>query len=710
MTVYRVFLTILNMGLTASVVIAAVLAARGLMGRLPKKYCYMMWLIVGIRLVCPVMAASPLSVFNLPGIAHEADWIPSDIRETAGQDAGNIGQWGIKHQDSSVSGAKTEPDASDGKQGDTQSLGWKAQVVKDTGAEEESRSAHSGKLRDAGTAALAAVRWGAIVWIAGMLVLLSWNIYTAVRMRERLRKAVRYKQNIYECDNIPTPFVMGLWRPKIYIPFGLGESEREYIIEHEKYHIRRKDYLVKFAAVLLTVAYWFHPLVWVSYFCMVRDMEMSCDEYVLGVVGQDIRANYSESLLGFATNKRRLSMGLLAFGETYTRKRVKNIMKFQKQKKWIGILAVMLVLVVGVACLTNAKEDGSQPEEVEKNQDGRYKIPAALETINDYELKLFYLSDEKEPEETEAYEGDYILETSKNGKVYDRYALQFPSDDTLTFPSEGIELVVKDYDGDGVMDDFGLGQGQGALPYAGNWMFYQFFTVDEDGSIVQFALSTEDGNSIMTLPGEYSADFECRDGEIYYTGFGEDGTAEPAAAVIRRMDSEAEDAVDAKELYQDFVEELKTEKKYKDGIYTASMKSGKGEDILLVTESVMSDGTTVFADVYQCVDGKIVYIAYVASTGSGYPLCRDGEWLLSGFHHSSEKLRVDYGMGTAYTVEGYGLGKGTGTIRKYIVKESNPTEIFTKEITEEEAGEADYYYDGETLSFKGTPIVFDKVG
>lgn len=720
MTGYQIFLTILNMGMTASVVIVAVLVARGLMSRLPKKYLYMMWLIVGIRLVCPVMIASPLSVFNLPGIAHEAAWIPADIKEISGQGAKTIGRQETNNLDNAASEPKTEPDAALNNQGNTQSFGWKAQVVKDAGAAKGTETMPSGQKNNTGTMGSAVVRWGTIVWFAGMAVLFLWNTYLAVRMKKHLRKAVRYRENIYECDNIPTPFVMGLRHPKIYIPFRLGESEREYIIKHEQYHIRRRDYLVKFMAMLLTVVYWFHPLVWISYFCMVRDMEMSCDEYVLGVEGQDIRANYSESLLGFATNKRQMSMGLLAFGETYTRKRVKNIMKFQKQKKWIGIVAVMLVLVVGAVCLTNAKEDKNQPgtgiqgADVEKNQDGRYKIPVAAETINDYELKMVYLSEEQEPKVKEpgVYEsehaGEYILETTRDGRVYDSYSLQFPEMDALAFPTEGMKFVVKDYDGDGVMDDFCLGQGQGMMPVAGNWMCYQFFTVDEDGSIVQFVLSTEDGKSILTLPGEYSGDFESEDGEVYYTGFNEDGETETMATSILHMDLAADDTVDVAELYQDVLEELKTEKKYKGGIYTATMKSGQGEDILLVTESVMSDGTAVRAEVYQCVGGKVVYIGYVASTGSGYPLCQDGEWLLSGAHHDSEKLRVDYGVGTAYLVAGFGLGKGTGTIDKYIVKGGDMTQIFTKEITEEEAEEADYYYDSETLGFRGTPIVFAK--
>ncbi len=187
-----------------------------------------------------------------------------------------------------------------------------------------------------------------------------WNGYLTIRMKRKLRKAVLYRDNIFECDNIASPFVMGVFRPRIYIPFRLGEGEREYILKHEQYHIKRKDYLVKIVAFLLVTVYWFQPLAWVSYFFMIRDMEMSCDEHVLGTMGKDIRRAYSKSLLGFAMNRRQFSMGLLAFGETNTKRRVKNVMNFKNDKKWMGILTIVLLVVVGVVCLTDAKAENEK--------------------------------------------------------------------------------------------------------------------------------------------------------------------------------------------------------------------------------------------------------------------------------------------------------------------------------------------------------------
>ena len=192
------------------------------------------------------------------------------------------------------------------------------------------------------------------IWFFGCIFLIAWNMFCFWRIKKNISMAIRWKDNIYECDNISTPFVLGIVKAKIYIPFHLGKKEREYILLHEYYHIQRKDQFIKLCAYLLCIIYWFHPLVWISYFAMIRDMEMSCDEYVLKHSANDIRADYSTLLLDFATKTQAFSAGLLAFGESDTRRRVKNIMKFTTRKKWVGIVAAVVIIITGISCLTNA--------------------------------------------------------------------------------------------------------------------------------------------------------------------------------------------------------------------------------------------------------------------------------------------------------------------------------------------------------------------
>ncbi len=601
MNIYQVFFTVLEMGLTASVVILAVFMARGLMFRLPKKYVYAMWLVVGIRLVCPVAVSSPLSVFNLLGAPVEINQIQRIVwerlensmwqqdteqkRETEQEQAAPEAASGDHDTDHTAaiqgdsvwsSGQKTQSDASDAlqNQGDGRSKttdqtytagGVQAGLQhepSDTGFQEWLQQSSSREQ---------VLQIAAMVWITGIAILLLWNIWLTLRMKKRLYKAVRYEENVYECDDIPSPFVLGLMRPRIYIPFRLGEQEREYILRHERYHIHRRDHVIKLIAVLLTTVYWFHPLVWLSYCCMIRDMEMSCDEYVLDSMEQDIRGNYSTLLLAFATNKRNMSLEFLAFGETGTRRRVRNIMRFQKQKKRIGFLAVALVLIVGVVCLTNrmdlTQEKGHDSKgkksdsAISRTEDGRYRIGIASETIHGYTLQLVYLSDNPKPEadETGVWQGAFSLITTKEDVVCDEHTLQFQGVDTVAFPVEDMSLVVKDYDGDQDVDDFSLGQGQTMIPALGNWMQYQFFTVDEDGSIVQFSLmefslQEEEKDYIVTMPGDYSEDFTYEYGWVNYQGFTEEGVVSTLnTSLVRKMS--VSDAVIAemspqKELWQ----------------------------------------------------------------------------------------------------------------------------------------------------------------
>ncbi|MDE6568953.1 MAG: M56 family metallopeptidase [Lachnospiraceae bacterium] len=335
---YDLFVRLMNRSMTASVVIAAVLIVRAFMGKMPKRYSYVLWLIVAFRLLCPVGLASPLSVFNLLG---EHYVLREEYQQESAAGSG-IGQ----QQDSNIEKQQDDFISMDENEGYylAQEAGFRGESLFEGKVDTEEISPF--------------VRYGTIAWLSIAAILKTWNIMSLFLMKRKVSSAIRFRDNVYECDGIPTPFVMGFISPKIYIPFRLDEEEREYIIKHERHHIDRRDNIVKLIAVLITCIYWFHPLVWISYFFMIRDMEMSCDEYVLQESMRDIREDYSRSLLAFATNQRNAGMGLIAFGESDARKRVQHIMKFKKCGKWIGMAAIGLVIAAGVVCLTDAKESG----------------------------------------------------------------------------------------------------------------------------------------------------------------------------------------------------------------------------------------------------------------------------------------------------------------------------------------------------------------
>lgn len=512
MFLYKLFAQILNMSITASVVIITVMILRVLMHRLPRKYIYILWLIVGIRLVCPFAVTSPISVFNLTDKPSKSYIIQLDSNFLLQQNTDNI-----------IDGKNIQNKIQNNQFTDKPSLSTKH----NTASKAPAAINNDIKLKKTTASQVSLpMQIGTVIWVTGIVAILLWNSLLMASTKKHLNKAVLYQDNIYECDNIPSPFVMGLIHPNIYIPFRLNDSERKYILTHEMYHIHRKDYIVKFASFLILAIYWFHPLVWLSYLYMVRDMEMSCDEYVLETTKTDIRVDYSTSLLGFATNKRTLSAGLLSFGETDTRRRVKNIMKFKKHQKWIVIIAVIIIFAAGVICLTNAdtKTEKTQDKETPnknvqttkttKTPTVNYDAVVAEETINGYNLKLVLLPDKVSKTETDnkkvpipadgfnLYEGTFALITYKDGNLYDEYKLKFQHNDKVYFPKDGITLHVKDYDGDGNADDFSLGQGQVFSPMLSNFMIYQFFTVDEDGSIVKFSTSYNSGESITVYPDE----------------------------------------------------------------------------------------------------------------------------------------------------------------------------------------------------------------
>lgn len=194
------------------------------------------------------------------------------------------------------------------------------------------------------------------VWMIGIAVLITYGIVSYVKLKRTVSKAVRLCENIYECDSIATPFVFGIFHPGIYIPFHMTEEEQRYVLAHERYHIRRYDYLVKLLGFMLLTIYWMNPFVWLSYFCFVRDQEMSCDESVLLMFGNEIKQAYSMSLLNYAIGKNRYMLTPLAFGESDVKKRIKNILRFRRPQVWMPVIGIFVVIVIILTCLTSGRD------------------------------------------------------------------------------------------------------------------------------------------------------------------------------------------------------------------------------------------------------------------------------------------------------------------------------------------------------------------
>lgn len=329
------FMTFLQRNGILTLVILAVLLVRLILRRLPKKYSYLLWSVVGIRMLFQIQLPA---WFSLLSLWHSLMQRISGIR--------------FLTDSPKVTNMQRLTDLQAG----TQNLQPAGQLITGqtvTGAAQGLSQAGSGL----GSGWDQILQICMFIWIAGVIALMLYGIISYLKCRRMTAQAVHMEANIWECDHLTTPFVLGIIKPRIYIPFHLTAEEKPYILAHETYHIRRGDPIVRLLAFVLLAAYWINPFVWIAYFLMIRDMEMSCDEAVLLQLGTQIRKAYSNSLLTFATGRKQVTFSPLAFGESDTSGRIKNILDFKKPKVWGSLLAILAVILAAVFCLTGQKTE-----------------------------------------------------------------------------------------------------------------------------------------------------------------------------------------------------------------------------------------------------------------------------------------------------------------------------------------------------------------
>ena len=290
------FLTILHMSVCASWLVLAVLLLRLCLRRAPKWFNVLLWGIVAVRLVFPFSVESPLSL--LP--RTEA------IRPAA---------IAVQTQPAQISSAA----AAGGSAAPAQS--W-----------------------------LSILAW---VWLTGAAALLLYTMVSTLRLRHRVREAVRLRGNIYQSERIDSPFVLGTIRPRIYLPYRMDSRDRQHVIAHEQAHLRRGDHLWKPLGFLLLTIHWFNPVMWLSYVLLCRDIELACDETVIRELGCEQRADYMQALVSCSVNRRRIAACPLAFGEIGVKERVKSVMNYKKPTFWIILVAVIACIVLAVCFLTD---------------------------------------------------------------------------------------------------------------------------------------------------------------------------------------------------------------------------------------------------------------------------------------------------------------------------------------------------------------------
>ena len=320
-----VFVSILDLTKVSSLVILAVIAARLLLKRAPKVVSYALWAVVLLRLLVPMEIQSPVSL--LPELKPTTQSYALEDEPISAVNAGVAAYQAV---------------------GDVLNGGIGTQHVP------------TDRVDEAGNVEYVVtdfddvwILFGSYVWAAGVTGLAVYSLFGIFKLKRKLREAIRLEEGVYLAEGIESPFVMGMLRPKIYLPQGLTDGERSYILAHERYHIRRCDPLWKALGFAALCIHWFNPLVWLAFSLACRDMEMSCDEAVLKTMGGSIRSDYAASLLKIATGRKAIVGGPLAFGEGDPKGRIKNLARWKKPVIWLSILAVIVCIVLAVCLLTN---------------------------------------------------------------------------------------------------------------------------------------------------------------------------------------------------------------------------------------------------------------------------------------------------------------------------------------------------------------------
>ncbi len=417
------FESILNLSLIGSVVIVLIVIVRRLLRRLPTKYIYGLWALVAIKLLCPKSPSSVLSVFNY--LPKKKISVSSTVR-SAFNSVSSTGAVSSSESSSAVGALRT--------------------VVRTSPA--SSAAETSGSFPDIWQILM-------LLWIIGMVVLLCAVCYKTWITYRSLRNTSRIEENVYSGPSVRTPFVFGLFRPRIYMPQGLSGNEYRYLLHHEKTHIKRKDMLFQVIGITTLILHWFNPLVWLAFRLFENDMEMSCDEEVIKNIGTDLRADYCISLVTYARKSSipEYLVSTISFGKKDVKERIKNIMKYRKISTVLSVLCVVAVSTVFVCGflspvenkISASKSDDTVSTETEKETTAETSVIAPSETADAAEATETSVT---EPSETvsasEAMESSVIASETADAAEATETSVTAPddSDETAVLESISFETVI----------------------------------------------------------------------------------------------------------------------------------------------------------------------------------------------------------------------------------------------------------------------------
>lgn len=341
-----IFVKLLNMSVSASGFILIAVLLRALLKRSPKWIHCLLWGLVAVRLVCPLSFESSFS------LAPRADFVETKL--------------GVQREDGRYMNSATDV----------------SKVLNDDLDNAQNKNLANKENADR-QGDWKKISW---TWFVGAVLLLSYAAISYLRFRKNVQASIRIRDGIYVCDNIRTPFILGVLRPGIYLPSDMDEVQTENVIAHERAHLSRLDQVWKPLGYCLLAVYWFNPLCWLAYILFCRDIELACDEKVIRDMDTEEKKVYSRVLLSFSDPLHRIAAGPLAFGEIGVKKRIQSVLNYRKPAFWMVGLAILALVVTSLCFLTNPKAANDPAQTMGTAE---YQLPDGLEAVNADDLTIF---------------------------------------------------------------------------------------------------------------------------------------------------------------------------------------------------------------------------------------------------------------------------------------------------------------------------------
>lgn len=317
------FYTILEMSISASILVLVVLLLRLILKKAPKWVNVLLWALVAVRLICPFAIESPFSL--MPDMDHLV------VREATSYADTGLGDSPDDIPEYVIGGNQFGDEAT-------------AQPAPIDTVTQDNQGVNVELILN-------------LIWLSGIAVMLTYMIVSCICVYRRIQKSTQFRDNIYTSNAVTSPFVFGIVKPRIYLPESMDAVSMSYVIAHEESHVRRRDHWWKPLGFILLAVHWFNPIIWLAYILLCRDIEMACDERVIREMEERERVDYSEALLDCSVDRRMITACPLAFGENNVKERIRTVLNYKKPAFWIVILAVIACVVAAICFLTNPQKN-----------------------------------------------------------------------------------------------------------------------------------------------------------------------------------------------------------------------------------------------------------------------------------------------------------------------------------------------------------------